>query len=353
MSFETHSIQLLGVDGALPTEFRLFKLGVNETTKGAYTLDEAGSADVIADRAKRGIKLAVDYEHQTYLSATNGQPAPAAGWVQVEARGDGLWATNARWTPRASKMFRDGEYQYFSPTFKHDANRRIVRLMVPALTNDPASHDISELVAASDAAPAFESAKPPASLAAVPSSKEIQAMPNIAAIIGLKDDAPEGEIEGRAVSLAGLERDLLNATGVDNIGAAMAAVVSLKSIAAENETLRKAVADHEALRAQDEASERRKTFDAVMLGCFETGKVSRKDEDQVSRMTNLFEKHGIEALNACVAGLRGRPAPVYQAAMPTNLEEQKLRAYNAAKAANPGMDPVAVAMLSQQNAGGR
>lgn len=176
-------------------------------------------------------------------------------------------------------------------------------------------------------------------------------MPNFAALIGLKDDAPEAEIEGRAVSLAGLERDLLNATGADNIGAAMAAVTSLKSIAADNETLRKQLADWTALRAQEEATERKKSFDAIMASCFDSGKVSRKDEDQIQRMTVLFEKHGIEALEACVAALRGRPQPVYQAAMPANVEEQRLRDYQAYKAAHPDADPVAAAIASHR--GGR
>lgn len=334
----------VGDNGELPTEFRLLKLGQNETTKGTFTLDSEGLAGIIADRTKRGVRIAVDYEHQTYMAAQNGQPAPAAGWIEIEARADGLWATNAKWTPRATKMFRDGEYRYFSPTFKADSKRRVTTLMVPAITNDPASHGIDELVAASDSAPT--------NLPVI--HKETHAMANFAALIGLKDDAPEGEIEGRAVSLAGLERDLLNATGADNIGAAMAAVVSLKSIAAENETLQKTIAEWQALRASEEAAEKKKTFDAVMLSCFENGKVSRKDEDQIARMTNLFEKHGLEALNACVAGLRGRPAPVYQAAMPTNIEEQKLRDYNALKAANPDMDPVAAGIAaSQRYAGGR
>jgi hypothetical protein len=39
--------------------------------------------------------------------------------------------------------------------------------------------------------------------------------------------------------------------------------------------------------------------------------------------------------------------------MSSNDEEQKLRDYNAYKAATPGVDPVAAAIASQRNAGGR
>ncbi len=329
---------LKAVDASsLPTEFRLFALGENRTAKGTFVLDEKGLASVMAAFKDQGNDLAIDYEHQTFASADNGKPAPAAGWFSPEARADGLWAVNVRWTDVAAQMLRNKEYRYFSPMFEVDKSNRITRLLPLALTNLPASKEQQALIAASQTAN-------------VP-KKELHAMPNFAALIGLKEDAPEGEIEGRAVSLAGLERDLLNATGADNIGAAMAAVVSLKSIAAENETLRKTVAEHEALRAQDEAAAKRKAFDAVMLSCFESGKVSRKDEDQIQRMTVLFEKHGIEALETCVAALRGRPQPVYQAAMSTDIEEQKLRQYNAYKAANPGVDPLEAAIASQR--GGR
>jgi phage I-like protein len=337
-----HAAHLLDADpSALPSEFRLFALGQNATSKGTFILDAAGIQSVMSAYAEHGVDLAIDYEHQTFAAVDNGKPAPAAGWFKPEARADGLWAVNVRWTDNAAEMLRGKEYRYFSPTFEVDDKKRITRLLPLALTNFPATKNLAPLVAASAAAPTV-----------IP-TKENVPMKNFAAVIGLKDDAPEGEIEGRAVSLVGLERDLLNATGAENIGAAMAAVVSLKSIAAENETLRKTVADWQALRASEEAAEKRKTFDAVMLGCFESGKVSRKDEDQIQRMTNLFEKHGIEALNACVAGLRGRPQPVYQAAMSSNDEEQKLRDYNAYKAANPGVDPVAAAIASQRNAGGR
>lgn len=312
----------------LPSAFRLFSLGDNKTTKGTFKLDAAGLASIMAAYKDHGNDLHFDYEHQAFTALENGKPAPAAGWFSIEARADGLWAVSVRWTDVAAQMLRNKEYRYFSPAFEVDKANRITRLLNVALTNLPASKEMQALVAASQTA--------------VTHQKESH-VKNFAGLIGLKDDAPEGEIEGRAVSLAGLERDLLNATGAENIGAAMAAVVSLKSIAAENETLRKTVADWQALRASDEAAEKKKMFDAVMLSCFEAGKVSRKDEDQIARMTNLFEKHGIEALNACVAGLRGRPQPVYQAAMPTNIEEQKLRDYNAIKAANPGIDPIEAA----------
>lgn len=308
---------------SLPTAFRLFVLGKNVTSKGTFVLDKAGLTSVMAAYVDHGIDMSFDYEHQA-LGAPG--KSPAAAWFKPEARDDGLWAVDVRWTPPATEMLRNKEYRFFSPAFATDKQNRITRLINVALTNLPATKNQEALVAASQVAQ--------------PLVKETKAMPNIAAIIGLKDDADEAEVEGRAVSLAGLERDLLNATGADSIGAAMAAVVSLKSIAADNESLRKDVADFQALRDREEADRKRKSFDAVMLSCFDSGKVSRKDEDQIQRMTSLFDKHGLEALETCVAALRGAPPRVYQSAVPTNIEEQRLREYHALRAANPSMDSV-------------
>lgn len=135
---------------ALPTEFRLFQFGDNPTSKGTFKLDADGAAEVMAAYKTHGAEVAIDYEHQTFEAAGNGQPAPAAGWFVPQARPDGLWATNVRWTPRAAEMLRNREYRYFSPTFHVDKKNRITKLLPAALTNLPASHGQEPLIAASE-----------------------------------------------------------------------------------------------------------------------------------------------------------------------------------------------------------
>lgn len=100
--------------------------------------DEQGRA--LADAInRRGNEFVIDYEHQTVLSADNGQPAPAAGWAaRVEWRdGLGLFAADIRWTDRARAMLAAGEYRYISPVLVSDASGTVVDVLHAALVNVP------------------------------------------------------------------------------------------------------------------------------------------------------------------------------------------------------------------------
>jgi phage I-like protein len=80
-----------------------------------------------------------DYEHQTLLTAQNGQPNPAAGWFkQLELTDTGLWALDVRWTDKAKAAITAGEYRYVSAVFACDDTGAVVRLHSAALTNTPA-----------------------------------------------------------------------------------------------------------------------------------------------------------------------------------------------------------------------
>lgn len=135
----------LGDDG-LPTEFRIFRAGKNETSKGTFRFTPESAASVIAVYEDQGNKLVIDYEHQT--AANPPIPAPSAGTFIPEVRDGELWATAIKWTERASEFLRGKEYLYFSPWFDHDAKGRITSLRNVALTNLPATKDLPTLVAA-------------------------------------------------------------------------------------------------------------------------------------------------------------------------------------------------------------
>ena len=94
---------------------------------------------VVAATRELGSDIAVDFEHQTQRSETNGQPAPAAGWIKrVFARDGAVWG-EVEWTDRAKAMIEAKEYRFISPTFIFDkATRTIARIVGAALTNDPA-----------------------------------------------------------------------------------------------------------------------------------------------------------------------------------------------------------------------
>ncbi|WP_240939183.1 phage protease [Diaphorobacter sp. HDW4A] len=82
----------------------------------------------------------IDYEHQTLHKESNGQPAPAAGWMHglrwIEGRG--LFA-EVELTQRARDLVQAGEYRYFSPVFLYNKKTGdIASVLMGALTNHPA-----------------------------------------------------------------------------------------------------------------------------------------------------------------------------------------------------------------------
>jgi hypothetical protein len=130
----------------------IFPLGRMITTlKGTFILTDEGAREVMQRYVEHGTDLHFDYEHLSIEPEKNANPelAAAAGWFDLELRPDGLWATNIRWTPRAEKMLRDGEYRYISPAFHADEEGQIHELVNVALTNLPATDNLNALVAAS------------------------------------------------------------------------------------------------------------------------------------------------------------------------------------------------------------
>lgn len=137
-------------------EIQLFPAGEFRSIDGRpkdaphWFIDSVLAAAIIADFESRQNLTVVDYEHQTLLTAQNGQPAPAAAWFgKLEWRSTGLYATDVDWTERATSMIESGEYKYISPVFSYDKKTGAVkRLINAALTNNPAL-DGMDAVAAS------------------------------------------------------------------------------------------------------------------------------------------------------------------------------------------------------------
>lgn len=99
---------------------------------------------LLARWRQRATPVVIDYEHQTHLSHTNGQPAPAAGWITaLEATPEGLFAS-VEWTDKARAHIRAGEYRFISPTFAFDRHSgAVLELHSAALTNNPALDGMS------------------------------------------------------------------------------------------------------------------------------------------------------------------------------------------------------------------
>lgn len=107
---------------------------------GHWHIDQGVASAVIARFNARKNDRVLDYEHQTLHAATNGQPAPAAGWLKgLEWReGQGLFGT-VELTARARQAINDGEYRYVSPVFSFDAQSGdVLDIQMAAITNNPA-----------------------------------------------------------------------------------------------------------------------------------------------------------------------------------------------------------------------
>lgn len=134
-----------------PNEFRIFTAGTVETSKGTFTFDEAAASAVMADYAKQGNELMVDYDHASLagISLDPAQSGKAAGWFNIELRSGELWATNVRWTQPAADALRRKEWRYMSPAFSTGEGGQILGLLNVALTNIPATRKLEPLMAAS------------------------------------------------------------------------------------------------------------------------------------------------------------------------------------------------------------
>lgn len=112
---------------------------------GPWVLTAEAASRIIARNVGRQADIVVDYEHQQLASATNGLPAPAAGWIDPrsllwigEGTEPGLYGA-VTWTAKASAMIAADEYRYLSPVFPYrEQTGEPTDLLHVALTNLPA-----------------------------------------------------------------------------------------------------------------------------------------------------------------------------------------------------------------------
>jgi hypothetical protein len=137
---------------ALPSEFRLFKIGANPTTKGTFTLTVESAAAAMATYAAQGVDVMVDLNHDSLSDEVRAQRSDAGdarGWFKLELRADGLWAVDVRWTPDGEERLRSKKQRYISPAFLTDDSGVIFEIVNAALVAMPATHNAPALVAAS------------------------------------------------------------------------------------------------------------------------------------------------------------------------------------------------------------
>ncbi len=178
---------------------RLFPAGAFRARDGrpqnaaAWRIDRDIAARVIARAAAKADDCVIDYEHQTLHAEKNGQPAPAAGWFKtLEWReGDGLYATDVRWSARAKTSIDAGEYRYFSPVFHyHPKTGEVLDVLMAAVTNYAAVDGLTDLVSRAAARFSFD-----------PEEEDTTVKEELIKLLGLKEGASEQEIQQAVVAL--------------------------------------------------------------------------------------------------------------------------------------------------------
>jgi len=133
----------------MPCEFRLFKCGENETTKGVFIFDAEAAALVMANAAERdGVEYPIDLEHLSLDTDARNFDPDARGWFQLAIRNGELWAVNVRWTPDGQRRLSERTQRYVSPAFLTDDDGRVTEIVNVALVAMPATHGTPALVAA-------------------------------------------------------------------------------------------------------------------------------------------------------------------------------------------------------------
>ncbi len=180
----SHLLSLPDSDSAVPEWILLLPTGAALPRDGRGPWQVDPGVVVAATLARQGTTdLAIDYEHQSVHAKTNGQPAPAAGWIsQLEARPDGVWGRTS-WTERAKGHLAAREYRYLSPAFQVDPRNRAQHLVSVALVTSPAL----ELPALASQSCFLESSMPLA--------------PVLAATLGLPSATPEDALIARVRDL--------------------------------------------------------------------------------------------------------------------------------------------------------
>jgi len=115
--------------------------------KGPWRLDVDSAQRLIGVVSQRQNDIVVDYEHQSLLTAQNGQPVIAAAWINPQslewreppAACPGLFAIGPKFTAVASAHIAADEIRYVSPVFSYDAKTgEVLDILNVALTNNPA-----------------------------------------------------------------------------------------------------------------------------------------------------------------------------------------------------------------------
>lgn len=132
-----NAIAVLEADGQAPEWICLIPAGDVIGRDGRGWINDR--PDLVLDAfASNAMDLPLDMEHATELKATQGDPAPAVGWIkELQNRGGQIWG-RVEWTEAGRNAVESKAYRYVSPVIVFErASKRVVALTSVGLTNRP------------------------------------------------------------------------------------------------------------------------------------------------------------------------------------------------------------------------
>jgi phage I-like protein len=133
-----------------PKKFRIFKKGINSSTKGDILFDEQAAKDVMSQYAQHGVKVMIDLEHLSLDDTAPNYDPDARGWCKFEVIKGELWAVDVTWTPDGKDRLEGEKQRYISPAFARNKDTGRVSLVLNmALVAMPATNEAQDLLAAS------------------------------------------------------------------------------------------------------------------------------------------------------------------------------------------------------------
>lgn len=138
--------------GKVPTEIKMFDAGSNDLVDGrpSFTYDASKASDILA-LSKQSYHdsdiYPIDVAHEMYSGGGTHESHEAVGWFRLDAREDGMWATEIEWSQYAIDALSQKKYRYVSAVFETDDNMSVTRVESMALTNIPAVRKMDPIVA--------------------------------------------------------------------------------------------------------------------------------------------------------------------------------------------------------------
>ncbi len=147
----------------------------------------------------RQTPISIDYEHQTLLAATNGQPAPSAGHMLAFEwhAGEGLFA-QVEWTQRARAHIAAKEYLWLSPVVLVNGQGVITGIHNAALVSTPALLGMDPVQAALSA---LASSPSPVAQPSATKGSDVTLLASLLAALGLPAQTAEVDALGAVTAL--------------------------------------------------------------------------------------------------------------------------------------------------------